>query len=574
MFRLIYRKYGQGIRWKDDLLSGLTVALALVPEAVAFAFVAGVDPLVGLYAAVIVGFITAAIGGRPGMISGATGAMAVVMTSVVVLFGLPYLLMAVVVAGILQVLAGLLQLGRFIRILPHPVMLGFVNGLAIVIGLAQFGQFKTNHRVVYDPEVGFLTKADWMSFSSPALQITLGLIIMTMLIAHFLPRFTRAVPAPLVAIVLGTCLVAFTPLETLTVSDVVDQQRALQYETQVKAAEFAEIESDLLVKEVAARGQAVAERSLTETEREAVADLPKGLQASLPSFAIPKIDLGSQTALQAVLVLAIALASIGLVESLMTLSLIDELTETRGSTRRECVGQGVANIVTGFFGGMGGCAMIGQSMININSGGRGRLSGMSAAAFLLVFILFAPRLIEMIPMGCLIGVMFMVVIATFEWSSFRLIGKVPVTDLWVIFTVSLVTVVFHNLALAVGIGIVISTVCYAWERSKEIRLELHQEEEGKRYYKLRGTLFFGSIQPFKDLFNPKDDPDDIYVSFRRSKVCDHSAIEAIHNVSERYRSLGKRLHLTHLDPGCSKVLNKAGDLVETQYYAKVAAGGH
>ena len=257
----------------------------------------------------------------------------------------------------------------------------------------------------------------------------------------------------------------------------------------------------------------------------------------------------------------------------MTLSLIDELTETRGSTRRECVGQGFANIVTGFFGGMGGCAMIGQSMININSGGRGRLSGISAAVLLLGFIMFAPKLIEMIPMGCLIGVMFMVVIATFEWSSFRLIGKVPATDLWVIFVVSMVTVFFHNLALAVGIGIVISTITYAWERSKDIELELFEDNDNERHYKLRGTLFFGSIQQFKDLFQPAEDPDDVYVSFRRSKVCDHSAIEAIHSVSEKYRSLGKRLHLAHLEVGCSKVLEKAGDLVETQYYAKVS-GGH
>ncbi|NCF88199.1 MAG: SulP family inorganic anion transporter [Verrucomicrobiaceae bacterium] len=573
MFRLIYRKYGQGIRWKDDLLSGLTVALALVPEAVAFAFVAGVDPLVGLYAAFFVGLITSAIGGRPGMISGATGAMTVVMTSVVILFGLQYLLAAVVVAGIFQVLAGLLKLGRFIRILPHPVMLGFVNGLAIVIGLAQFGQFKTNHRIIYEEGMGFVTQGDWMNFSSTTLQVTLGIILLTMLISHFLPRFTRAIPAPLVAIVLGTCLIQFTPLETITVANVVDTQRALQLEKQIKTKEFEAVQDDLLVKDVARRANEVAARELTADEQTRIDELPKGLKAGLPTFAIPKIDLGNSEAVSAVIFLALALASIGLVESLMTLSLIDELTETRGSTRRECVGQGFANIVTGFFGGMGGCAMIGQSMININSGGRGRLSGISAAVLLLGFIMSAPKLIEMIPMGCLIGVMFMVVIATFEWSSFRLIGKVPATDLWVIFIVSMVTVFFHNLALAVGIGIVISTITYAWERSKDIELDLFEDKDNERHYKLRGTLFFGSIQQFKDLFNPTADPDDVYISFRRSKVCDHSAIEAIHSVSEKYRALGKRLHLTHLDAGCSKVLEKAGDLVEAQYYAKVS-GGH
>lgn len=572
MFRLIYNKYGQGIRWKDDLLSGLTVALALVPEAVAFAFVAGVDPLVGLYAAFFVGLITSAIGGRPGMISGATGAMAVVMTSVVIMFGLQYLLAAVVLAGILQVLAGLLKLGRFIRILPHPVMLGFVNGLAIVIGLAQFGQFKTNHRITYEEGVGFVAQGDWMSFGSTTLQVTLGIILLTMLISHFLPRLTRAIPAPLVAIIVGTCLIQFTPLETITVANVVDTQRALQLEKQIKTKEFDTIKEDLLVKDVATRANEIASRELTEEEQAQVDGLEKGLKADLPTFAIPRIDIGNTQAVSAIVFLALALASIGLVESLMTLSLIDELTETRGSTRRECVGQGFANIVTGFFGGMGGCAMIGQSMININSGGRGRLSGISAAVLLLGFIMFTPKLIEMIPMGCLIGVMFMVVIATFEWSSLRLIGKVPGTDLWVIFIVSMVTVFFHNLALAVGIGIVISTITYAWERSKDIELELFQDKDNERHYKLRGALFFGSIQQFKELFNPAKDPDDVYVSFRRSKVCDHSAIEAIHSVSEKYRAQGKRLHLTHLDPACSKILKKAGDLVEAQYFGKISAG--
>ena len=572
MFKLIYRKYGQGIRWKDDLLSGLTVALALVPEAVAFAFVAGVDPLVGLYAAFFVGLITAAFGGRPGMISGATGAMAVVMTSVVVLFGLQYLLAAVVLAGIFQVLAGACKLGRFIRILPHPVMLGFVNGLAIVIGLAQFGQFKTGERIIYDETQGFVTHGDWQSLGSGEFLVMGALIILTMLISQLLPKLTRAIPAPLVAIVIGTCLVQFTPLDTKTVADVVDTQRALQFEKQIKAAEFKEVEPGLLVKNVKSRAEEIAARPLTVTEQAGIEALPKGLKASFPSFVIPAIDFGNSKAISAIIFLAFALASIGLVESLMTLSLVDELTETRGSTTRECIGQGAANIVTGFFGGMGGCAMIGQSMININSGGRGRLSGISAAVFLLGLIMFAPNLIEMIPMACLIGVMFMVVIATFEWSSFRLIGKVPRADLWVIFAVSAVTVLFHNLALAVGIGIVMSTVSYAWHRSEDITLDLLEESESERYYKLRGTLFFGSIQQFKDLFKPADDPEDVYVSFHRSKICDHSAIEAIHNLSEKYRALGKRLHLTQIDPACSKVLERAGDLVEQQYYTKVSGG--
>jgi len=569
MFKLIYRKYGQGIRWKDDLLSGLTVALALVPEAVAFAFVAGVDPLVGLYAAFFVGLITSAIGGRPGMISGATGAMAVVMTSVVIVFGIEYLFAAVVIAGIIQILAGVFKLGRFIRILPHPVMLGFVNGLAIVIGLAQFGQFKTNEHVAYDQAQGFVIHGDWLSLGSVPMLTLAGLIFLTMAISHFLPRLTRAVPAPLVAIVVGTLLVHYTPIESKTVADVVNAQRVLQREKEVKSAEFASIRDSLIVGEVQARAEAIAAREVGADE---LGEIPQGLKAGLPSFHVPAIDFGNADAMKAILLLGLTLASIGLVESLMTLSLIDELTETRGSSTRECLGQGTANIVTGFFGGMGGCAMIGQSMININSGGRGRLSGISAAVLLLGFIMFAPQYIEMIPVAALIGVMFMVVIATFEWSSLRLVGKVPATDLWVIFAVSAITVFFHNLALAVGVGIVISALTYAWHRSKEMQLELAEEKPGERRYKLRGPLFFGSIQQFKELFDPAGDPDDVYVSFRRSKVCDHSAIEAIHSVSEKYRALDKRLHITHLDPACSKVLEKAGDLVEQQYYATAPSG--
>jgi SulP family sulfate permease len=569
MFKLIYRKYGKGIRWKDDLLSGLTVALALVPEAVAFAFVAGVDPLVGLYAAFFVGLITSAIGGRPGMISGATGAMAVVMTSVVILFGIQYLFAAVILAGIFQILAGLFKMGRFIRILPHPVMLGFVNGLAIVIGLAQFGQFKTDEKVVYDSAQGFVVHGEWLSLTSVPMLTIAGLILLTMAISHYLPRLTRAVPAPLIGIIAATLLVQFTALDSKTVADVVNEQRGLQREKEVKTAEFAAIKDDLIVSKVQVRAEAIAARPVTEEE---LGEIPQGLKAGLPTFHIPAIDFSNGDAMKAILLLGLTLASIGLVESLMTLSLIDELTETRGSSNRECVGQGTANIVTGLFGGMGGCAMIGQSMININSGGRGRLSGISAAVLLLGFIMFAPGYIEMIPIAALIGVMFMVVIATFEWSSLRLIGKVPATDLWVIFTVSAITVFFHNLALAVGVGIVISALTYAWHRSKEIELELDEEADGERRYKLRGPLFFGSIQQFKELFDPSSDPDDTYVSFRRSKVCDHSAIEAIHSVSEKYRALNKRLHITHLDPACSKVLEKAGDLVENQYYATVSSG--
>jgi len=581
MFQLIYRKYGQGIRWKDDLLSGLTVALALVPEAVAFSFVAGVDPLVGLYAAFFVGIITAAFGGRPGMISGATGAMAVAMTALVVLYGLEYLLAAVVLAGVIQILVGVLKLGRFIRILPHPVMLGFVNGLAIVIGLAQFGQFKTNHRITYaeadgHSAGGFQVVGDWFGATSPALWIIVGLIVATMLIIQYLPKLTRAVPAPLVAIVLGTMAVAFIPsFSTVTVGEVLDTQRMLQAEKELKTKQFVEMEPTLIVGEVHEKAEALAATTMTKEELEAGLGrtIPVGLQAGLPKLHIPQINWKDGAALKAILFLAVTLASIGLIESLMTLSLIDELTETRGSSARECVGQGAANVVTGFFGGMGGCAMIGQSMININSGGRGRLSGISAASFLLGFILFTPKLIQMIPIASLVGVMFMVVIATFEWSSLRLIGKVPMADIVVIVLVSGVTVFMHNLALGVGVGIAASALVYAWEHAKDLKLHTRKTSETKRTYEVDGPLFFGSIQEFKELFNPAEDPDDVYLSFAKSKVCDHSAIEAIHSMSVKYRKLGKRLHLYDLAPACSDLLLKAGDLVEGQYYGKVS-GGH
>ena len=579
MFQLIYRKYGRGIRWKDDLLAGLTVALALVPEAVAFAFVAGVDPLVGLYAAFLVGLITASIGGRPGMISGATGAMAVAMTALVTLYGLQYLLAAVILAGVIQILTGILKLGRFIRILPHPVMLGFVNGLAIVIGLAQFGQFKTNHRVVYEKADGhggggFQVAGDWFGWGSSELWIMIGMLVATMLIIQLLPKLTRAVPAPLVAIVIGTLAVSLTPLTTTTVGDVLEKQRVLQAERELKRSQFAEIEPDLVVREVHARGQALAAVELTRGEIEAGLGrrIPEGLKAGLPEIRVPKIDWKDSEALKMVLFLAVTLASIGLIESLMTLSLIDELTETRGRTPRECVGQGVGNVVTGLFGGMGGCAMIGQSMININSGGRGRLSGISAACFLFGFILFAPKLIEVIPIASLVGVMFMVVVATFEWSSLRLFGKVPLADIVVIVLVSGVTVLMHNLALGVIVGIAASALIYAWEHAKGLRLHLRKSSDRKRTYEVDGPLFFGSIQEFKELFTPAEDPEDVYLSFANSKVCDHSAIEAIHSMSEKYRRAGKRLHLHDLAPDCSKLLSKAGDLVEGQYFGKVGGG--
>ena len=480
---------------KNDILSGLTVALALVPEAVAFAFVAGVEPLVGLYAAFMVGLITAIAGGRPGMISGATGALAVVMVSLVAQHGVEYLFAAVVLMGIIQITVGLLRLGKFIRMVPHPVMLGFVNGLAIVIFLAQLQSFQAT-----DDDGNSV----WMQ--GQQLWIMLALVALTMAIIHYLPKLTKAVPASLAAIITVTLLVMFSGADSRTVGDLAS------------------------------------------------------IAGGLPEFHIPMVPLTMET-LQIILPYAFILAAIGLIESLLTLSLIDEITETRGRGNRECIGQGLANTTTGFFGGMGGCAMIGQSMININSGGRSRLSGISAALFLLAFIMFASELIEMIPLAALTGVMFIVVIGTFEWSSFRIMGKIPRSDAFIIVLVSGVTVA-TDLAIAVIVGVIVSALVFAWEHAKHINVRTYEGKMGGKVYELHGPLFFASINNFSNLFDPKNDPDDVVVEFQHSRVMDHSAIEAIDNLAERYLNANKRLHLRHLSEDCQLLLKKAGDLVE------------
>jgi len=481
--------------FQNEILSGLTVALALVPEAVAFAFVAGVDPLVGLYAAFMVGLLASIFGGRPGMISGATGSMAVVMVALVAEHGVEYLFAAVVLTGIIQVSAGILRLGKYIRIVPYPVMLGFVNGLAIVIFLAQL-----QHFTVTLPD----GSEQWMSGST--LYMLLALIALTMAITHFLPKLTTAVPSSLAAIIVVSLLAIVFNMDTKTVGDLAS------------------------------------------------------IKGGFPDFHIPNIPFTWET-LQIILPYSIILAAVGLIESLLTLSLIDDVTNTRGRGNKECVGQGIANTATGFFGGMGGCAMIGQSMINVNSGGRQRLSGISAALFLLAFILFASDLIEMIPMAALVGVMFIVVLGTFEWSSLRIMGKIPRTDAFVLVLVSAVTV-FTDLAVAVVVGVIVSALAFAWEHARHINAKSYDDENGSRIYELNGPLFFGSVKSFLELFDPENDPDDVIIEFQNSRVADHSAIEAIDNLADKYIQAGKTLHLRHLSEDCRSLLKKAGDLVE------------
>ncbi|MGY8767667.1 MAG: SulP family inorganic anion transporter [Pirellulales bacterium] len=543
------------INLKNEILSGLTVALALVPEAVAFAFVAGVDPSVGLWAAFFVGFITSIIGGRPGMISGATGAMAVVMTAFVVLYGLEYLLAAVIMCGVIQIICGLLKIGKFVRLLPHSVMLGFVNGLAIVIGLAQFEQLRENHSVVFhETEQAFAIHGDWMSTST--MLISLALIGLTMAIIYFMPKLTKAVPGTLVAIVAVTLLVQFTPIQSVTVQDTVDEMKVVAAEKAEKTRIFESEKQSLVYSNVNPRGHEIAasEVEVSETENSRVAGY----------FAIPNIPFTLES-LGIILGLGLTLAAIGLIESLMTLTLIDELTETRGSSNRECIGQGVANMVSGLFGSMGGCAMIGQSMINIRSGGRHRLSGIAAALFLLSFIMIGPlsAAIGMIPVPVLIGVMFIVVIATFEWTSLRLWNKIPKSDFLVIVAVSVITVM-ADLAIAVASGVVISALVFAWKKSQRIQAEV-KEENGVKRYELSGPLFFGAITSFKEIFTPAEDPNTINIEFKNCRVYDHSALEAINGICAKYRELGKTVKLQHLSEDCQKILAKADTFMEIEF---------
>lgn len=485
-----------------DLFSGLTVALALVPEAVAFAFVAGVDPLVGLYAAFMVGLVTSVFGGRPGMISGATGALAVVMVHLVAEaslkgedMGLAYLFFTVILMGIIQMSVGALRLGKFVRLIPHPVMMGFVNGLAIVIFLSQLNMFKT-------------AEGEWLQGGSMLLM--LGLVALTMALMWLLPKWNAKIPAALIGIIVVSALVILGGLDVATVGSFIRDGGG------------------------------------------------SGLKGGLPSL---QIDLLAQVPLNwetfsFILPYAFILAAIGLIESLMTLNLVDELTETRGSANQECLAQGGANILTGFFGGMGGCAMIGQSIININSGGRTRWSGTIAALSLLLFILFAASFIEQVPIAALVGVMFMVVIGTFAWSSFRILGKIPRTDAIVLIAVSALTVVF-DLAVAVFAGIILSALVFAWESALRIRARKHLLEDGTKVYEIWGPLFFGSVQTFKSKFDPKGDPDKVIIDFMESRVADHSALEALFGLVEKYQSLGKEVHIQHLSPECQKLMIKA-----------------
>ena len=485
-------------------LSGITVALALVPEAVAFALVAHVEPLTGLYAAFIICLITAVCGGRPGMISGATGAVAVVIGSLVVTHGVDYLFSAVILMGVFQIAFSLLRLGKLIKMVSYPVMLGFVNGLAIVIFLAQLGHFKTEGA----------TGAVWMS--GMPLYSMLALSAGAIAIIYLFPRLSKAIPSSLVAIVTISLISIGFGLETKTVGDLAS------------------------------------------------------IKGSLPPFHIPNVPFNMET-LRIILPYSLILAAVGLIESLLTLNLIDEMTETEGAPNRECFAQGLANVVTGFFSGMGGCAMIGQSMINVSSGATKRLSGIVAASTLIGFVVFASQWIEMIPIAALVGVMVVVSEKTFEWGSIRALRKVPRHDAIVVVVVTAVTVM-ADLAVAVGVGVVISALVFAWQQAKHLDIQMVVEEGGKKTYVVTGSLFFASVTQFSAAFTPRDEAREIAIDFSRARVMDHSAIAAIDSIKTRYQQEGKSVTLLHLSAECRRRLQRASTVSDNDFVFGTPSG--
>jgi SulP family sulfate permease len=480
------------INYRIEILAGFTVAIALIPEAVAFALIAGLSPLTGLYAAFVMGLITAFFGGRPGMISGATGAIAVVIVSLALSHGPEYIFATVILAGILQVVAGALRLGKLMRLVPHSVIFGFVNGLAIIIFMSQLNEFKS-------------PSGEWLT-GSP-LFVLLGLVLLTMLIIWGMPKITKAVPPSLAAILIVFGIVAGFGIDTRTVGDIAS------------------------------------------------------IQGGFPPFNIPKVPFTLET-FMLILPYAAIVAAVGLIESLLTLNIIDEITETRGRSNKEAVAQGAGNILSGFFSGMGGCAMIGQSLINVSSGSRTRIAGIVAAVMLLVFVMFGAGLIESLPMAALTGLMIMVAIGTFEWASLRTFNKMPPSDILVMVLVTLITVFLHNLALAVIVGVIVAALVFAWDNAKRIRARKHVDENGAKHYEIYGPLFFGSVQVFNDKFDVLDDPDTIYIDFAESRVVDMSAIEALNKLTERYQKQGKKVYLKHLSKDCRKLLTNAKDIIE------------
>ncbi|MFH6971604.1 SulP family inorganic anion transporter [Flavobacterium petrolei] len=487
--------FSQKVNYRIEILAGLTVAMTMIPESLSFAIVAGFPPLMGLYAAFIAGLITAVFGGRPGMISGGAGATVIVLIALMNSNGLEYVLAAVALAGVLQILVGIFKLGKFIRLVPQPVMFGFVNGLAVIIFMSQLDQFKA---VVNG-------QSTWLS--GTPLFIMVGLVALTIGIVVLLPKVTKAIPASLVAIIVVFALVFFFGIETKTVRDIAS------------------------------------------------------VSGGFPPFHIPNIPINLET-MQIIFPYALIMASVGLTEGLLTLNLVDEITATKGNGNRECIAQGSSNFLNGFFFGMGGCPMIAQTLVNLSAGSRARLSGIVAALTILIIILFGAPIIEQLPMAALVGVMIMVAIGTFEWASFRIINKMPKHDIFVGVLVALITIVLHNLALAVLIGVIISALVFAWESAKRIRAKKYIDEKGVKHYEIYGPLFFASTTAFSEKFDVSNDPNEVVIDFKESKITDMSAIDAVNKITERYAKVNKTVHLRHLSADCRTLLKNADTVID------------
>ena len=494
--RLALFDFRQTVDYRLEILSGLTVAMALIPEAVAFALIAGLSPLTGLYAAFTVGLVASVLGGRPGMISGATGAVAVVLAALALSHGPEYIFATVILAGLLQLLAGVLRLGKLMRLVPQPVIFGFVNGLAIIIGGSQIEQFKDDGGA-------------WLAGES--LAVFAGLTLLSMAIIAFLPKLTKKVPAGLTAILVVFGLAAALGIDTKTVGDLAS------------------------------------------------------IQGGFPPFHLPEVPMTWET-LTVIFPYAAVVAGVGLIESLLTLNILDEITGTRGQGNRECVAQGAANVLSGLFSGMGGCAMIGQSLINVSSGARARLSGIVAAVMLLVFIVFGAPVIEQLPMAALTGLMIMVAIGTFEWASLKTFRRMPTSDVFIMVLVTLVTAVLHNLALAVLIGVVVAALVFAWDNAVRIRARKRVDEQGWKHYELYGPLFFGSTTVFAEKFDVEGDPEHVVLDFQESRVVDMSAIEALNRLTASYAKAGKKVHLRHLSEDCRALIDKAESIIEVNHF--------
>lgn len=494
--KVVLFDFSKKINYKNELLAGFTVAMTMIPESLSFAILAGISPLTGLYAAFMMGLVTAILGGRPGMVSGGAGATIVVLIALIQSHGVQYLFATVVLAGIFQMLVGVFKLGKYVRLIPQPVMYGFLNGLAVIIFMAQVEQFK-------------MTDANgvvsWLHGTS--LYIMSGLTALTIAIVYFFPKITKVVPASLVAIIIVFAIVLGFNINTKTVADIAH------------------------------------------------------VSGSLPSFHIPKVPFSLET-LKVIFPYALIMAGVGLIESLLTLSMVDEITNSKGNANKESVAQGIANMTNGFFGGMGGCAMVAQTLVNLNAGSRARLSGIIASITILIIILVGAPFIEKIPMAALVGVMMMVAISTFQWVSITIVNKMPKSDIFVGITVALITIVLHNLALAVLVGVIISALVFAWDNAKRIRAKKYIDENGIKYYEIYGPLFFGSVTTFIDKFDPANDPEQVVIDFKESRIVDMSAIDALNKLSKKYAQLNKKLHLKHLSEDCRKMLKNAEAVIE------------